>query len=258
MNLRRLFSIKKRQGQSKDGSMSFIEHLEEFRRRLIICVIALFVSMFGCLALAPRLFDILQMPLAKVPDHQLIVLSPLEFYITCIKLALVAGLFVVSPVVLFQIWRFVSPGLKSNEKHFMLPFVILGTLFFIGGGVFAFLVVLPMCFDFLVSAMPKTISAQYSVAIYFSLVIRMVLAFGCVFELPIFMWILSAAGIVNPKTYSKLRRYWIVLAFIIGAILTPPDALTQIMMTVPLLVFFEVGALGARILYKRPAQRVSL
>jgi len=113
-----------------------------------------------------------------------------------------------------------------------------------------------MAFDFLIKTMPETVSAQYSVAIYFSLVIRMVLAFGCAFELPIFMCILSAAGIVNPKTYSKFRRYWIVLAFIIGALLTPPDALTQVMMTIPLLVFFEVGALGARILYKRRAHSV--
>jgi len=135
MNISRLFSIKKRKGHSTDGSMSFIQHLEEFRRRRIICVIALLASMFGCLAFAPKLFNILQMPLVKVPDHQLIVLSPLEYYITCIKLALIAGLFVVSPVILFQIWRFVAPGLKSNEKRFMLPFVILGTLFFLSAAV---------------------------------------------------------------------------------------------------------------------------
>jgi sec-independent protein translocase protein TatC len=257
MKLSRIFSIRKRQKHSVDGSMTFIEHLEEFRRRLIICVIALMASMFGCLAFAPKLFVLLQIPLAKIPDHKLIVLSPLEYYIVLLKLALVAGLFVVAPVILFQVWRFVAPGLKSNEKRFTLPFIILGSLFFIGGGMFGFLVVLPMGFDFLISIMPDTIDATYSVAIYFSFVMRLILAFGCVFELPIVMWILSAAGIVAPKTYSKFRRYWIVLAFIIGAILTPPDPLTQVLMTIPLLVFFDIGALGARFLYKKHAQPVS-
>ena len=255
MGKSRIADAASRKKETLGGRMSFLEHLSELRRRLIACIIVVFVAMLGCLALAPELFVILQAPLSKVPHHQLIVLSPIELYLTYLKLALLAGLFVASPFILFQIWRFVAPGLYSNEKRFMLPFVMLGSLSFIGGGAFAFLLVLPMGFEFLVNAMPETVNAQFSVAIYFSLVIHLVLAFGCVFELPLLMWILSAAGIVKPRTYSKWRRYWIVIAFIIGAILTPPDPLTQIMMAIPLLLFFEIGVLGARVLYKKREQR---
>jgi sec-independent protein translocase protein TatC len=150
-----------------------------------------------------------------------------------------------------QLWLFVSPGLYGHEKRWVIPFVVLGTLFFGGGGAFAFYVVLPIGFSYLAGSIPASIEAQYSVEVYFSLITNLILAFGVVFELPLVMWILSAAGLVDPKVYKKLRRYWIVVAFVIAAILTPPDPFTQILMAVPLLFFFEIGVLGSRFLYRR-------
>ncbi len=236
--------------------MSFIEHLRDLRKRLLWAVIGVGVVSFACFAFAPELFDYLRRPLAALPTHQkLIVLSPLELYITYIKLAILASLFLSAPWTLFQVWLFVAPGLYGHEKRWVAPFVILGTLFFVGGGAFAFEVVLPLGFDYLVANMPQSIEAQYSVEIYFSLVTNLMLAFGVVFELPLVMWILSAAGIVDPKLYGKIRRYWILAAFVIAAVLTPPDPLTQILMAVPLLVFYEAGVLGARLFYRRHRRR---
>jgi sec-independent protein translocase protein TatC len=230
--------------------MSFFAHLRELRRRIVYCLVGVFIAALVCMNYAPELFAWLRQPLEALPRQRLIVLSPLELYITYLKLALLASVFVCAPLILYQMWRFVAPGLYSNEKRWIAPFVILGTLFFVGGGAFAFYVVLPVGFKYVMAMMPETIDAQFSVALYFSLTIDLMLAFGVVFELPLVMWILSAAGIVNPKTYSRIRRYWIVVAFIVAAILTPPDPFTQCLMAVPLLLFFEAGVIGGRLLYR--------
>jgi sec-independent protein translocase protein TatC len=234
-----------------DGRMSFIEHLAELRRRLLYCVAVVFVAALVCLSLAPEMFEWLRGPLMGLPHQKLIVLSPLELYVTYLKLAVLAAVFAASPFVLLQLWLFVAPGLYPQEKRWIAPFVVFGTLFFIGGGAFAFYVVLPLGFKYVLAMMPETIESQYSVAIYFSLVTQLMLAFALVFELPLVMWILSAAGIVEPRTYSRIRRYWIVAAFIVAAILTPPDPITQCLMAAPLLTFYELGVIGARMFYSR-------
>ena len=235
--------------------MGFFDHLHELRRRILYCLAVLFVVTLITMNFAPQIFEWLRQPLEHLPHQKLIVLSPLELYIVYLKLAVLAATFVSAPFILWQVWAFISPGLYAHEKRWISPFVALGSLFFVGGGAFAFFVVLPVGFKYVVAMMPETIESQYSVAIYFSLVISLMLAFGLVFELPLVMWILSAAGIVEPKTYSRLRRYWIVVAFIVAAVLTPPDPFTQVLMTIPLLIFFEAGIIGARIMYNRRRAR---
>lgn len=238
-----------------EARMSLVDHLRDLRKRLMLAVLGVMVVAFACFAFAPQMFDYLRRPLENIETGNLIVLSPLELYITYIKLAVLAALFASAPWVLLQLWLFISPGLYGHEKRWVVPFVVLGTIFFIGGGAFAFYLVLPLGFDYLAGAMPENIEAQYSVAVYFSLVTNLMLAFGVVFELPLIMWILSAAGIIDPKTYGKIRRYWVVVAFVIAAILTPPDPFTQTLMALPMLFFFEIGVLGARILYRRHSRR---
>ena len=236
---------------STAGRMSFVEHLRELRLRLIYCSIALLVATGACWSFRVQLFELLRRPLSSLATNQtLIVLSPLEQFVTYLKLSVLASVFVTSPFVLLQIWRFVSPGLYDKERRWLTPFVFLGSLFFCGGAAFAFYVVLPIGFAYLVAMVPEGVLPQYSVAVYFSLVIRMLLAFGLVFELPLFMWILAAARIVKPSMFRRFRKYWVVVSLACGAILTPPDPLTQIMMAVPLILFFELGLLGARVLYR--------
>jgi sec-independent protein translocase protein TatC len=147
---------------------------------------------------------------------------------------------------------FVSPGLYKHEKRWIIPFVVLGTLFFAGGAAFAFFVVMPMGFGYLVELTPEAVTNAWSVERYFSIVLRLLLAFAVVFEVPLLMWILGAAGIVRPKTFSRFRKYSVVIAVVVGAFLTPPDPFTQLMMAVPLVLFFEIGLIGARLLYREP------
>jgi sec-independent protein translocase protein TatC len=230
--------------------MSFIDHLRELRWRLLWSIIAIGVSGAVCLYFADEIFLWIVAPLAAI-DTQMQVLSPMEMFMAYLKLGLLAGVFVASPFVLWQVWLFVAPGLYAHEKRWVIPFVVLGSLFFVSGAAFAFYIVLPLGFQYLVKMLPSMVQANYRVEEYISLVISMLLAFGLVFELPLVMWILSAAGIVSPQSYSRIRKYWIVIAFIVAGVLTPPDPLSQIFMAVPLLVFFELGVFGARMLYRR-------
>jgi len=232
------------------GRMGFAEHLRELRKRLLYSVAAILIAAFGCFGFAPELFELLRQPLAAVPDQQMIVIGPLEMFITYLKLSVLAGLFIAFPWVLLQIWWFIAPGLYQHEKRWVAPFVLLGTIFFVGGGAFAYLVVLPMGFEYLVAMVPESVATQFSVAIYFSLVVRLLLAFGVVFELPIIMCLLSAVGIFGPQAYASVRKYWVVVAVAVAAFLTPPDPFTQMMMAIPLVLFFELGILGSKLLYR--------
>lgn len=231
--------------------MSFFDHLRELRRRLVWSIGVLFVLTLVGMSFAPEMFEWLRGPLVNVPHQKLIVLSPLEMYITYLKLAIMAAVFVGAPFLLLQIWLFIAPGLYPHEKKWIAPFVILGSVFFVAGALFAFYAVLPMAFKYVIEMMPTSVESQYSVEIYFGLVTKLMLAFGVVFELPLIMWILSAAGIVDPSTYGRVRRYWIVGAFVLAALLTPPDPFTQTLMAAPLLIFYELGVLGAKLMFRR-------
>jgi sec-independent protein translocase protein TatC len=241
-----------KRSRSPDGRMSFFDHLNELRRRLLYILAVLGISMLFTMAFSPELFEWFRYPLLGIPHQKLIVLSPFELYITYIKLALLASLFITAPFMLLQIWLFIAPGLYPKEKRWIGPFVVSGSVFFITGGAFAFFVVLPFGLRYIVELMPSSVEATFSVELYVGLVVELMLAFGAIFELPLVMWILSAVGLVNPRTYRKIWRYWVVVAFIIAAVLTPtPDPLNQLLMAGPLLVFYEIGALGARIMYSR-------
>ena len=231
--------------------MSFVAHLAELRKRILYSMVVVLAAMLACFTFAEELFGYLELPLEAIVGVKMIVISPLEMFVTYLKIALVAGIFVSAPWLLLQIWLFVAPGLYAREKRWIVPFIVMGTIFFVGGGAFAYFVVLPLGFQALVSIVPQNVASSYSVGLYFSFVIRLILAFGVVFELPLFMWIVSAAGIIDPKAFGTFRKYWVVAAVAIAAFLTPPDPFTQILMAVPLIVFYELGMIGAKLLYPK-------
>lgn len=234
--------------------MSFFEHLGELRRRLLYSLIAVLLVTIACWALRERLFELVRRPLQDVPDHELQVISVLEMFMTYLKLSVTAAIFIASPWVLLQAWLFVAPGLYKHERRWGAAFVVLGALFFIGGGLFGYFLVLPLTFDYLIGMTHADIENQFSVALYFSIVLRLLLAFGLVFETPLVMWVLAAAGIVRAQSFARFRKYWIILSVALGAMLTDPNPITQLLMAGPLIVFFELGILGARLLGRRRAQ----
>lgn len=160
-------------------------------------------------------------------------------------MALVAGVILASPVIFLQIWRFVAPGLYKHEKKVILPFVLISSIFFFGGVAFGYFVVFPPAFKFLVGYSTETLNPMPAVSEYFSLALRLLIAFGVIFELPIFMVFLAKIGVVNASFLNRHRKYAILISFIIAAILTPtPDIVNQMLMGIPLLILYEVSVVA--------------
>jgi sec-independent protein translocase protein TatC len=238
----------------------FMTHLEELRRRLVTCAIAIGVGFVICYFFSERLFQVLVMPLkANMPaDDRLIFTNLPEMFFTYLKTAFLAGALLVSPVLFHQIWMFIAPGLYQNEKRFAIPFVVCSTILFVGGALFGYFVVFPFGFRFFLGFANDYIQALPSVKQYFSFAIKLLLAFGLVFELPVVMFFLARMGLVTSELLRRKRKYAILLTFVLASILTPPDVVTQLMMAGPLIILYEISIFIAQLAGKRRAAKQAL
>jgi sec-independent protein translocase protein TatC len=240
--------------EQEHGSMPLTSHLIELRKRLIVSVVAVLVGFGASYAFSEKLFQFLAAPLvAALPPgtDALVFIGIIEPFFTYLKVAIVAGIILASPVILHQIWGFVAPALHKEERRWFLPIVICSTLFFLMGLVFAYTLVFPVGFKYLLGFAHEELRPELSIALYFSIAIKLLLAFGVVFELPFFMTIFARIGMVNAAFFSRYRRYAIVIAVIFSALLTPPDIFSQLLMAGPVILLYELGILGARLFGKK-------
>ncbi len=232
----------------------FTEHLGELRDRLIHAFIAVGVGFVAAYFFKEQLFDILTAPLvtamAKSGNAKLIYTGLPEAFFTYLKVSLLAGIVLATPVLFYEFWMFVSPGLYREEKKYILPIIILSVIFFIAGASFGYFIVFPYGFQFFLGFTTETIQAMPSMKEYLSFASKMLLAFGFVFELPLVLTFLARMGLVTPAFLTKNRKYALLLFFVAAAIITPPDVITQIMMAMPLILLYEIGILGAKIFGK--------
>ncbi|MFH1753693.1 MAG: twin-arginine translocase subunit TatC [Candidatus Omnitrophota bacterium] len=228
-----------------DEPRTFTEHLEELRSRLIKSIIFVIIA-------AGIVYNFIKviMPNLTKPVGKLVFIAPQEAFITNIKIALFGGLFLASPFVLYQIWRFISAGLERNEVKYALIFGPISFLFFLAGAAFAYFIVVPIGIKFLLGFATEYVTPMISISNYVSFVGALTLAFGAIFQLPLVSLFLTKIGITTPGFLSRKRRHAIVLIFILAAIITPPDIVTQCLMAVPLLVLYEVGIIFSKIAYK--------
>ena len=238
---------------NNEEKIPFTGHLEELRKRLIICIIAVIVGFIACYGFKIQILDFLIKPLLIImPDGQAMIFTGLtDKFFVYIKVSFLAGTILALPVIMHQVWRFVSPGLYPKEKHAVFPMVIFSCLFFLLGVGFGFFLVLPYGFEFLLHFGSPDIQAMPAIDKYLSLITKMLLAFGLVFQLPIFITVFARFGIVSVDFLTKNRKYALLIFLIGGAILTPPDPLTQIMMALPMVILYEVSILSARIFGKK-------
>jgi sec-independent protein translocase protein TatC len=238
-----------------DDQLPFTSHLEELRKRLMIAAGAWLAAFLGCYSFAEKLFQFVAEPVrAALPaGSSLVFINATEPFFTYLKVAAVAGLLVSLPVVLWQLWAFIAPGLYGHEKRFAIPFVLVSCLCFGAGTYFGFIYVFPTIFTFLIAFGTGTgeISAMLSMGGYLTLSTRLLLAFGLVFELPVVIFFLARMGVVDHKWLSKNRKYAILVAFIVGAILTPPDVFSQTAIAGPFIILYEVGIIVARLFGKK-------
>lgn len=263
---------------SSDVEMTFMEHLEELRTRILYCLYAVGPAICIAFFFAEDMMLLLTRHARAIPGLTnptpwkmgfsfvvgpflmydpkeaqtiLVGLSPTEVVVAYMKVALVAALFFVLPFIMYQVWKFVEPGLKPTERKFLIPFVLTSWASFIIGGLFAYIAMMQVAVPFLAGFGQGVVTNAWSLAGYISFTLTMILVFGIVFELPVVVGLLSILGVVTPAFLSKYRRHAILVIFIVAAILTPPDPVTQTLLAVPLVVLYEISIIVSRFTYRK-------
>lgn len=236
-----------------EDKIPFTGHMEELRKRLIVCFIAVGVGFVASYGFKEQLFEILVRPLVLVMDEgdKLIFTGLPEAFFTYLKVSFLTGLMLAAPIILYEFWMFVAPGLYNKERRLLVPILILSSIFFIGGALFGYFFVFPYGFQFFLGFASEHIRPLPSMKEYLGFSSKLLLAFGLAFELPIVITFLAKLGIVSVPFLKKNRKYAVLIFFVFAAIITPPDVVTQIMMAVPMMILYEISILGARMFGKK-------
>jgi len=246
----------------KISQSSFLDHLTELRSRLIKSILYLFICFLICYFFSENIYSFLVEPYAQAVknddiNRRLIFTALHETFITYLKVAFFASMFITSPIILTQIWRFIAPGLYKNEKRALLPYLIATPTLFLLGGMLVYYLVMPLAIKFFltfetspeITTLPIQLEAKVNE--YLSLIMRLIFAFGISFQLPVLLSLLARVGFIDSDYLKKRRKYVVVIIFAVAAILTPPDPITQIGLGIPLLILYELSILSVRIIEKK-------
>jgi sec-independent protein translocase protein TatC len=245
----------------KNKPASFIDHLTELRSRLLKSLVYLFIFFVVCYFFAENIYSFLLAPYAEavkndVVERRMIFTALHETFITYLKVAFFTSMFISSPIILSQIWKFIAPGLYKNEKKALLPYLIATPTLFLLGGMLVYYLIMPLAIKFFLSfetsmnASELPIQLEAKVNEYLSLIMRLIFAFGISFQLPVLLSLLARAGFVDSEYLKKRRKYVVVIIFAVAAILTPPDPITQIGLGIPLLILYELSILSVKYIEK--------
>ena len=246
----------------KNKKSSFVSHLTELRSRLLKSIIYLFIFFIICYFFAENIYSFLLSPYANavqndVVNRRMIFTALHETFITYLKVAFFTAMFIGSPFILIQLWKFIAPGLYKNEKSALLPYLIATPTLFLLGGMLVYYLIMPLAIKFFLSfettsqigSLPIQLEAKVNE--YLSLVMRLIFAFGISFQLPVLLSLLARAGFVDSNYLKSRRKYVIIIIFIVAAILTPPDPITQIGLGIPLLILYELSIFAVKIIEKK-------
>jgi len=234
---------------------TFISHLVELRDRLLRSILAVVVVFLCLFPWARELYAVLAMPLiAALPvGGQMIATDVVGVFLVPVKVAFLVAFVIALPYVLYQVWAFVAPGLYVHEKRLVAPLVVASSVLFVVGMSFAYFLVFPVVFKFMASIAPEGVAWMTDIDKYLSFALTTFVAFGVTFEVPVAVIVLVRAGVVSIEKLKEIRPYVIVGAFVIGAIFTPPDVISQVMLAVPLWILYELGIVAARLIGRSPA-----
>ncbi len=230
-----------------DRPMTLKDHFLELRKRLTLIFFCTILGFIACYPFSQQIFEILVVPLkAAMPENSSFVFTaPGEGFFTNLKVAFVAGVFLASPLIFYQIWAFIAPGLYETEKRHILPVAFFSALFFMSGGLFCYFVAFPFAFDFFMAYATGDVKAMLSLSETLSFILQLLLAFGIIFELPLFVFFLARLGLITADWMRSMRRYAVLVNVVVAAILTPPDVMSQMLMAAPLLLLYEISILVA-------------
>jgi len=241
---------KKIDGESEvESKLPLTTHLEELRKRIIYILIAVVLVFCGVYSQSKFFMDFITAPVLPVMPEasSMAILKLTEGFFTELKLSLMVAIFISMPIIFYQLWKFIAPGLYAQEKKYVVSFVVMSTLLFFSGGAFAYYVVFPFGFKFFLGYAEGYVTASLSIQWYLNFVVRLIMAFGLVFEMPVFVLFLSKMGILTAHMMRKYRRYSYFGVFVFSAIITPPDVFTQIMMSGPMILLYEISVHVAKI-----------
>ncbi len=242
---------------SEDIERPFTEHLEELRSRIIKSLVIFLIAAFSLIPFSGRIFPLILIPFRRAvsspmqSDPRIIFTAPTEAFLTHMNICIYGGLLITSPFILYQIWAFVSIALKDNEKRAVVRYFLVSVLLFLLGALFGFTVIVPLGLQFLLGFGGQYMTAMITIGKYISFMAMLTFAFGIVFQLPLAMVFTVKTGITTPEIIASKRRGVIVAIFIVAALLTPPDVITQCLMAVPLIALFEIGLVCSRIFYRK-------
>ena len=233
--------------------MTFLEHLEELRIRLVRSLIALVVGFVACFGFADKIFNFITEPLRRpYPNIQFIYTEPTEALMLSMKMSFFAGIFLAAPFILYQVWAFIAPGLYEHERKYVVPFISFGTAFFILGGLFGHYILFPMTFQFLGQYGAAKMTFMPKISEYYSFYAWFILGLGIVFQLPVVIFVLSRIGIVSAGFLARQFKYAFLAAFVISAVITPGgDVVTQTVLALPIIGLYLIGILVALLFGKK-------
>lgn len=232
----------------KEKNLTLIGHLAELRKRITIAALAFLIASTACYFYVQPLVENVIKPASKL---EFIYVAPAELLLAYVKLSMIAGLTIAAPIIFWQVWAFIKPGLKKEEKRYILVSLLSGSMFFIAGVVFAFVVILPFTLEFFANLQTNDIKPMISFGNYVGFITTILLCFGLVFETPILMILLARFGIIKVQFFSSNRKYIILAIFILAAIITPPDIVSQVLLAGPMLLLFELGIILSRLAVRK-------
>ncbi len=236
-----------------DEKKPFVSHLKELRDRLVVAIIGVGIAFIVTYTFKERIFQFLMQPFIAVMPAQssFIFTSVTEAFITYFKISLVAALFLAAPVLLYEVWMFVSPGLYEKEKKYAIPFITFGSILFLVGALFCYWIVMPFIYRFFVSYAGQFIIPMPTLKDYMNLSLKMLIIFGLIFQMPLLAYYLARAGVINYRLLAGKRRYAILGIVVLSAIITPPEVTSQLLMAIPMYGLYEVSVLIARVFGKK-------
>lgn len=241
---------KEQKAENEEAVMGVVDHIREFRNRLIVIVVVFVLALVLCVSYAAPVVDILKIPSNGL--FEFVYISPSEPFMQYMRVAVMGAVVLTTPVILYELLAFASPGLKRSEKSFIMAVLLLGLVFFCLGVAFAFSIMLPFMLNFFYTVNGNAdVVAQISIEKYLGLVISILTMLGVVFEMPVLTILLTQLGVLKPSWLQKSRRVVIVLIFIIAAIITPPDVVSQVMVAIPMLVLYQISITFSSLVLKR-------
>jgi sec-independent protein translocase protein TatC len=230
---------KKEKDEPNEKVMPFLDHLEELRQRLLKCILSIFLLSLGSYFFSKQIMKILLRPYPH--DKTLIFLKPTEGFMIYIKISVFVGIILSLPVIFYQMWKFIAPGLYKKERKYIPMIVFFSTFFFLSGACFCYFIIIPFGLNFLLGFTTDQLEPTIQITEYLKFVTLLIMVFGIIFELPLLSYFLTKMDLITPEFLRSKRRYGIVVIFIIAAILTPPDVITQLFLAGPLIILYEVS-----------------